>query len=100
MKSIRVQIEYIEIKNGERKSAYSCPLSLAFAKHGIRAGITYSHIVITEQVQRGWLYKKIYKYYYTPSLISDWLRVYDRGEDVLPIEFEFILDNPFMVKEG
>lgn len=98
MKSIRVQVEYNDIASG-CSAANACPIAKAIGRHGISAMVTHSYIQTIERVQAGWGHKTIYKFYYMPPLIRDWIKVYDRGEGVLPIDFELNLDNPYLIKE-
>lgn len=98
MKSIRVQVEYNDITSGEH-GAFRCPIAQAIARHGLNAGVTHERVQIKERIQMGWGHKVIYKNYYLPPLIRDWVREYDFGNGVLPIDFELNLDNPFSIKE-
>jgi hypothetical protein len=98
MKSIRVQVEYNDIMS-ECHGAYNCPISSAIAKHGLEAGVTHERIQITERIPMGWGHKTIYKSYYMPPLMRDWVKAYDNGNGVLPIEFTLNLDNPYNIKE-
>ena len=101
MKSVRVKVELDEIQNGDRVCPDSCPVAKAFAKLGFEVLVTKDYICIIEKYYSGWFSFQRAKFYYTPPLIAEWIGTYDHfgSSHVLPIDFEFNLDNPYSIKE-
>lgn len=93
MKTVRIKVTENNIKWGGKQCAYGCPISLAFKDAGVgNVGVTGAYYVLKMSVPAGWGSVKVNRYFKMPPLIGDWVRTFDRGGSVLPIEFTANID--------
>jgi hypothetical protein len=79
---IKVSVTAADIAEGDRVSAFTCPVARALGRTGVwgttpgvAAGVVWPAGVIRERV-------------HLPLRVQAWITAFDRGEQCEPIEFE------------
>ena len=81
MKKIKIEVSKEDIEVGERGEPDCCPIAWALSRKNFKETYVDNSSVNFED-EKGYSYE-----YYLPPKAMDFVKAFDRGEDVFPFEF-------------